>query len=125
MSNSVNKLASQLRKLRVNTKRRISSSRNTNLPPKKKQRKNNYYNTFRHMNNRVMATIPHQHHIFMNIMQQYYRENPRLLYKYQRAPFEMPTRNEAKRRSEIYKTHQALKRRINAPGKTKNNPILL
>lgn len=104
-------------------KRKVSSSRGPTPP--KRQRTNNYYNTFRRMNNRVMATIPHQSNTFMNIMQQYYRENPRLIYKYQRVPFEMPTRRTVNNLSRIYKTQQALKRRINGPGATKNNPILL
>lgn len=104
-------------------KRKVLSSRGPNPP--KRQRKNNYYNTFRRMNNRVMATIPHQSNTFMNIMQQYYRENPRLIYKYQRVPFEMLTRQTVNTMSRIYKTTQGLQRRRNGPGATKNIPILL
>ena len=80
------------------------------------------------MNNRVMATIPDGRDQFMNIMQQYYsqllQENPNVLYKYKLRQIEMPTRNNMKRMSEIYKTKQALKK-TNGPGKTKNNAILL
>ena len=103
-------------------KRKASSS--SGPKPPKKQRKNNY-NTFRRMNNRVMDTIPNQSHTFRNIMQQYYRENPSVLYRYQRVPFEIPTRRSINAMSRIHITQQRLKRKINGPGKTKNNPILL
>lgn len=76
------------------------------------------------MNNRVMHAIPYQHHTFMNIMQQYYRTNPRMLYRYQ-TRFDMPTRNTINRIATIYKTHEALKNKKNGPGKTKNNAIVL
>lgn len=91
--------------------------------PRKIQRTNRH-NAFIRTNNRVMNSIPHQYHTFMNIMQQYYRTNPHLLYRYQRPQFEMPTRNNMNRMSMIYKTQQKLKKK-NGPGKTKNNAIVL
>ena len=100
-------------------KRKISISKS----PRKRQRKSNH-NAFIHMNNRVMNSIPDQHHTFMNIMQQYYRTNPRMLYRYQTRS-EMPTRNTINRMATIYQTHETLKKKKNGPGKTKNTAIVL
>lgn len=100
-------------------KRKISISKS----PRKRQRKINHNNAFIQMNNRVMHAIPAQNHTFMNIMQQYYRTNPRMLYRYQ-TRFEMPTRNTINRMATIYQTHEALKKK-NGHGKTKNTAIVL
>ena len=87
-------------------KRKISSSKN----PQKRQRTDKH-NAFIRTNNKVMASIPHQHQTFMNIMQQYYKENPRVLYRYQRNQFEMPTRSTINAMARIYKTSKALEKR--------------
>lgn len=51
-------------------------------------------------------------------------ENPRVMYRYNKK-FEMPPLNVVLRRGQIYVAEQALKKKINGPGKTKNNPIVL
>lgn len=100
-------------------KRKISKSKS----PRKRQRKINH-NALVHMNNRVMHSIPDQYHTFMNMMQQYYITNPGMLYRYQ-TRFEMPTRNTINRMATIYQTHEALRKKKNGPGTTKNTAIVL
>lgn len=101
-------------------KRKISLS----PTPRKRQRRNSH-NAFIRMNNRVMSAIPHQHHTFMNIMRQYYEENPNVRHRYQRNQIQMPTRETMNAMARIYQTQRALLRRQTGPGATKNNAILI
>jgi len=76
------------------------------------------------MNERVRRSIPDQNHTFENIMQRYYIKNPHMLYRHGPRTFYMPTSNTSKKMANIFKTHEALKKK-NEPGGTMKSAIVL
>jgi hypothetical protein len=104
-------------------KRKASKSPTLKKNPKRQHR--NSFEALGLLNDLIAARIiPNQKHTFMDIMQRYYMENPGVMYRYNKK-FEMPPLSVSLRRGQIYVTEQALKKKINGPGKTKNNPIVL
>jgi hypothetical protein len=60
-----------------------------------------------------------------NLMFRIFKENPRLLYQFQLQRINMSTLETIQRMGKIFRTVQALKKKINGRGSTKNNPIII